>query len=271
MSRITASLHQRVVDILRQAATRIVMPRFQRLQHGDVQEKAKDELVTVADHESEAFIGAQLLDALPGSRVIGEEACAADASRLDGMRQGRVWLVDPLDGTANFVAGGVDFALMAALLDDGVAIGAWILHPVSGDVWTAELGAGAFCNGHRVQTTRSSRPAHELHGAVLTRFLPPELRERIQARAHRVAHCGSGMRCAGAEYPAIARDLQQFALFWRTLPWDHVPGALLLGEAGGHVARLDGSPYRAGDEVKGLLAAGTRAEWETVRAALLEE
>ncbi|HET6603961.1 MAG TPA: inositol monophosphatase family protein [Xanthomonadaceae bacterium] len=269
MPTVPSALHDRVIDILRSAADEAVMPRFRRLREAEVIEKAKDELVTVADRDAEALITRRLLDAWPGSRVVGEEACAADPAVADDLDRGWVWLVDPLDGTANFVAGEPTFALMAALLCDGEAVGSWILDPVNGVSWRAELGAGAFRDSDRVYTTAAARAANELSGAVLTRFLPPDLRTSIEARRTNVAACLPGMRCAGIEYPAIVRDTQQFALFWRTLPWDHVPGALLLTEAGGRVARLDGSPYRASDGHKGLLAAGHPAAWETVREALL--
>ena len=64
-------------------------------------------------------------------------------------------------------------------------------------------------------------------------------------------------------------EMTPLAVFWRTLPWDHVPGALLLSEAGGFVARWDGTPYRAGDPTKGLLAAGSEDAWREVQRALL--
>jgi fructose-1,6-bisphosphatase/inositol monophosphatase family enzyme len=77
-----------------------------------------------------------------------------------------------------------------------------------------------------------------------------------------------GLRCAGFEYPAVASAEEHFAVFWRTLPWDHAPGALVLAEAGGHVARLDGRPYRPAEKGAGLLVAQNRAVGESVRRGL---
>lgn len=255
-----------VSEILQSAADAVILPRFRKLAAGDVIEKAKDEVVTIADREAEQLIEAALSKLLPGSRVVGEEACAADATLLQRLAHGAVWLVDPLDGTANFVAGRPVFASMVALLRDGEAVGAWIFNPVTREHWRAERGGGTWCNGTAMRCRPSPGPQR---GAVLTRFLPPELRERIEARRDRVGEMLPGQRCAGVEYPAIVRDEQQFAMFWRTLPWDHVPGTLLLTEAGGHVARLDGSPYRAADDIRGLLSAASKEQWERVRAALL--
>ena len=263
-----AMLPAAVSDILQSAADIAILPRFRKLTAGEVIEKAKDEIVTIADREAEQLIEAQLLKLLPGSRVVGEEACAADPHLLERLDNGDVWLVDPLDGTANFVAGRPVFASMVALLRDGEAVAAWVFNPVTRDHWQAERGGGTRHNGVAVQCRPSPGP---LRGAVLTRFLPADLRERIEARRDRVGEMLPGLRCAGVEYPALITNEQQFALFWRTLPWDHVPGTLLVTEAGGHVARLDGTPYRAADDTRGLLAAASKAQWDAVRDALLAD
>jgi fructose-1,6-bisphosphatase/inositol monophosphatase family enzyme len=85
--------------------------------------------------------------------------------------------------------------------------------------------------------------------------MPPEVRRRVETALGMVEPLAKLM-CSGAEYPAIALGERHASLFWRTLPWDHVPGALFLEEAGGHVSRLDGSPYRGGPrEGEGLIIA----------------
>lgn len=266
---ISDALFDEVLPLLAEAAQQAVMPRFRRLREGEVIQKAKDELVTVADREAEVLIERGLRALLPGSRVVGEEACAANPSLLDDLDHGVAWLVDPLDGTANFVAGRPVFATMAALLRDGEAVGAWVLNPVSGERWAAQRGGGCQRNGVRVRVPDAAVPLAQARGAVLTRFLPPELRERVDSGRGRVGECLPGLRCAGVEYPAIITGQQQFAMFYRTLPWDHVPGTLLLQEAGGHAARYDGSPYRVADGGAGLLNAVDEATWRGVRDALV--
>ncbi|MBL0729515.1 inositol monophosphatase family protein [Piscinibacter sp. HJYY11] len=263
------SVFDHVLPLLAEASERAVMPRFRQLREGDVIEKAKDEIVTVADREAEALIERGLLALWPGSRVVGEEACAANPALLQGLDRGVVWLVDPLDGTANFVAGRPVFAVMASLLVEGEAVGAWVLNPVSGERWRAQRGSGCFCDGQRMQVPAERVPLHEARGAVLTRFLPAGLRQQVEAKLGRVGEALPGARCAGVEYPAIITGRQQFAMFYRTLPWDHVPGTLLLQEAGGHVARYDGRAYRAADDGLGLLSAVSEPLWRAVWGALL--
>src|SRR5262245_63225070 len=101
------------------------MPRFGKLEPGDVSSKAPGEPVTVADREAESALAAGLTALRPGSVVVGEEAVSADPSLLGRLRQpGEVWVIDPIDGTANFAAGREPFALMVALLRDTVTVAA---------------------------------------------------------------------------------------------------------------------------------------------------
>lgn len=88
---------------------------------------------------------------------------------------------------------------------------------------------------------------------------------------HGVRRGHPGRHAAGIEYPDIAEGALDFILYWRTLPWDHAPGSLLVAEAGGVSARLDGSPYRpeAPGGEDGLLVAADPECWERTRDILL--
>ena len=254
---------------MREAAQEVILPRFERLQRHEVEEKSPGEIVTVVDRLVERQLSAQLRALLAGSLVVGEEAVAADPALLQHLDDQLVWLVDPLDGTANFVAGDPRFAVMIALLRSGETIGSWLLDVPNDRLARAELGAGAFLDDRRISRSILSRSIGELRGAVLTRYMPVELRKRIELAPVSVGELLPGMRCAGLEYPAVASGSQHFALFWRTLPWDHAPGALFLVEAGGRAARLDGRPYRPVDGRQGLLAAADGDIWTKVSRSLL--
>lgn len=262
-------MHDRVAAILREAAAEAILPRFRALAAHEVEEKTPGELVTVADREAEAVIARRLAALLPGSSVIGEEAAELRPELLDRVADGAVWLVDPLDGTANFVEGSARFAVMVALLRDGAPVAAWILDPVPDRLAAAEAGAGAFLDGMRLSAPAEPPGADGLRCALMTRFLPPSLRAHVEGRLERLAEALPGYRCAGHEYLAIARGGHHGAFFWRTLPWDHAPGALLLAEAGGRAAHPDGSVYHPGARRPGLLAAQNPEAWDQTRAALL--
>jgi fructose-1,6-bisphosphatase/inositol monophosphatase family enzyme len=184
------------------------------------------------------------------------------------LRSERAWLVDPLDGTANFIAGSADWAVMVALLVNGDAALAWIWQPVAGRMYVAERGSGASCNGAALKVESTDRADGKLRGAVLTKFLPPAIADSVRRNSSRFGAISKGRYCAGVEYPAVIAGEQDFALFWRTLPWDHVPGALLLQEAGGVARRPDGAPFLPFGEGDGLLIASGESAWSSARRLL---
>ena len=257
--------------LMRHAAASAILPMFRRLGDSDVEEKAPGEVVTVADRRAEQILDAGLRRLRPDSVVVGEEGVAADPTVLDRLRgPGEVWLVDPLDGTANFAAGREPFAVMVALLRAGVIEASWILDPVADTLTVAQAGVGAYLNGVAVRARSDAPPVASLRGAVMLRFLPPELRDVVRAGGRHLGLVLPGQHCAGREYTDVVAGRQQFALFWRTLPWDHAPGALLVQEAGGVARRLDGSAYDPTDGRAGLLVAVNEGIWTSVHAALLD-
>jgi fructose-1,6-bisphosphatase/inositol monophosphatase family enzyme len=261
---------ERVTDLIRRTATEVILPRFQALHSGDVEEKSPGELVTIADREAEALLTKGLMALLPGSVVLGEEAAAMQPELYRRLTEDTpLWLVDPLDGTSNFVEGKPCFSVMVALLRGGETVASWMLDPLTNKIAVAEKGSGAYLGGARLVAPRATPATDALRGAVLTRFLPPVLRAEIEGRAHRIQTILPGLRCAGHEYPAIATGEQHFALFWRTEPWDHAPGALFMTEAGGWIARLDRTPYSPVHQGTGLLVAQNEETWYAVESALL--
>ncbi len=156
-----SALIARVGELMRRAADQAILPRYRRLQQSEVEEKSPGEVVTVADRDCERLLTRELLELYPGSRAVGEEACAVNPNSLGNLGEGVVWLVDPLDGTSNFAAGRGPFAVMVALLKNGTCVASWMLDPLGGSLCTAELGSGAFRDGSRVMAEpwhASSRP-----------------------------------------------------------------------------------------------------------------
>jgi fructose-1,6-bisphosphatase/inositol monophosphatase family enzyme len=260
-----------VAELIREVAATIVLPRFRRLAEDEVQQKSPGDVVTIADQEAERALTAGLIRLLPGSMVVGEEAVAADQDVLRRMDdRGAVWIVDPLDGTNNFAAGKTPFAVMVALLRGGEPVASWILDVPAGRMAIAEAGGGASVDGVRVKTRTDDPGPAAMRGTLARHYFPTRLREQVNAHADRFAQVTNGHHCAGYEYPSVAGDEQQFAMFWRILPWDHVPGALFLSEAGGTVRHIDGSAYRPVDSERGLLVAPNPDIWETVRSTLFD-
>ena len=259
-----------VADALRQAAEQAIVPRFRALEQSAVFEKSPGDWVTDADHEAEELITRALTALTPGTPIVGEEASAADPTLLEeGGRHDAVWVLDPLDGTKSFIAGSPDFATMCALVREGEAVASWIWQPMHGQLFTASRGGGAFAGG-----TRLSRPEPpsglppSWRGVLRTRYMPAALRDQALAGFESSGLVHESVTAAGVVYPLAATGALSHALYWRTLPWDHAPGALLAQEAGLVVARLDGAPYRPWDGRFGLLTAVGPEVWDTVRGAL---
>ncbi|MFI5890477.1 inositol monophosphatase family protein [Actinoplanes sp. NPDC051513] len=261
-----------VADLIREVAATIVLPRFRHLAAADIHQKSPGDMVTIADQESERALTRGLTALLPGSAVVGEEAVAADPRVLERVGDdGAVWIVDPVDGTNNFAAGKTPFAVMVALVQSGELAASWILDVPGDHLTVAEAGAGAYRDGVRVKTRTDDPGAARLRGVVARHYLPPRLREVANANFGKLGEVTNGHHCAGYEYPAVATDEQQFAMFWRILPWDHAPGSLIIREAGGTALHLDGTPYRPTDSERGLLVAPNDDVWHTVRDTLFPD
>lgn len=262
------TVREDVARLMREVAEAVVLPRFRALSAHEIVEKSPGEIVTTADREAELRLHDGLARILPEARIVGEEACDERPELLDDIGSGLVWLVDPLDGTANFAAGRTPFGMMVALVADGDPVAGWMLDPSSGRMCEAVRSAGATIDGRLVRTRPSvdARPV----AALATQFMTERRRARVHAAAERRYALEPIPRCAAESYPRLVSGRNDVALFQRILPWDHAAGVLFLTEAGGHAAHWDRSPYRIGSGAPGLLVAASRAHWEVAATALLD-
>jgi fructose-1,6-bisphosphatase/inositol monophosphatase family enzyme len=238
-------LDAEIRDLLRFAAERSMMPRFRALAEDEIEMKGQDDPVTVVDRE-------------------GEEAVAADASVMDKL-SGACWIIDPLDGTANFTEGKEPFGIIIALADSGMTVAGWLYDPHKDRLCHARKGEGAFIDGERISAkdTGQTPPI----AAISRLFLDDEERAEVDAKIAPYYTLTDIPRCAAEQYPRLALGENDISTFQRTLPWDHAAGALWLNEAGGKVARFDGSDYRVDEpERKGLLGASSSNLWEAFAA-----
>jgi len=264
-----------VALLLRAAARTEIMPRFRNLGAGEIQVKSGPlDLVTVADEAAERMITAGLRRMFPGCVVVGEEATAVDRSLLGRIADAELsFVVDPIDGTANYAAGLPLFGCMAAAIVRGEVVASVILDPVGDDVAWALRGGGAWIEtpGGPGQPLRVAAPAAPaaMSGGCSWRYLPDGFPAVARWNLSRVA-ASFDLRCAAHQYRMLAAGHCHYMLFGHMMPWDHAPGWLLHQEAGGHSARLDGTPYTPTETTGGLLCAPDSASWTALRSALLE-
>ena len=234
-----------VEEAVRKAAAAEIMPRFRRLADHEVDRKSgPHDLVTDADRLTERYLTDVLGRLLPGSVVVGEEAVHADPEVYAAIQgDAPVWIVDPVDGTRQFVHGDPGFCTLVALARRGVLLASWTYLPASDQLATAVRGQGAFLDGERLHAG-SPDPGRDLQVATSHPDYTTDAQKRallglwtdgVAPRA-----CGS----AGLEYLAVARgELDALAFSWEAA-WDHAAGILLVEEAGGAHLTPTGEPFR---------------------------
>ncbi|WP_026926816.1 inositol monophosphatase family protein [Granulicoccus phenolivorans] len=250
-----------VLDLLRDVADEVVRPRFRKLATDEIAEKNPGDFVTIADRESEDRIEAALRAAYPQAVIVGEEATAADPGLLTGLAHAEhAFVIDPIDGTKNFVNGKDDYAVMVGEVQRGETVRGWIWQPEHQVAYVAEKGAGARRNGEPLHV--GTRDRQTISGATSHR------RWIGQQPAGVAQPIGLTWLCCGVDYPKLIEGAVDFILYRGMKPWDHVPGTLLLTEAGGVARSFDGEDYRAVSHVPPLLAAADAEIWELARAGL---
>lgn len=254
------ALYRQVATLMETVAAEIVLPRYQNLAAEEIEEKAADDYVTIADKESEIRLHEGLSKILPEAGVVGEEAVAADPTVMDNVGNGLQWIIDPIDGTGNFAAGRAPFGIMVGLVDNGVIQAGWILDPLTGRMCHAALGGGAYIDEERIaaKETGADKPI----AALAVYFLTVEQRAEIAVKAEGKLTLVDIPRCAAEQYPRLVLGTNDVSLFERSHPWDHAAGALLLNESGAKLARRDGTPYIIGDNKRGLLGASSHRMWD---------
>jgi fructose-1,6-bisphosphatase/inositol monophosphatase family enzyme len=258
----------KVAALIRAAAAEHILPFFEKLEAGQIEEKGPGDLVTIADLRTEQALTPLLRDLMPGSSVVGEEAASKDGAVFDRLAgEGDVWVIDPVDGTANFAAGLPLFACMVAFIRRGQVIASWIYDPVKDIMAVAASGSGAFSNGTRITVAPPVVPG-QMSGAVAVQSGNRQLVRKIAGRSNLVGSVFS-FRCAGQEYLALSTGRAHFALYHRLMPWDHAPGYLLHREAGGYGRRLDRSDYTPRLHDGGLLLTPDEASWNALHAVLI--
>ncbi|HLB53937.1 MAG TPA: inositol monophosphatase family protein, partial [Gemmatimonadales bacterium] len=199
-------------------------------------DKGHHDWATEVDYHAESLIGEILRAGAPGSRIVGEE------SSPELQQEGLVWIVDPLDGTTNFLHGYPQYAISIAAAKDGVLEAGVVLDITRECCYGAMRGRGAWCGGTRLRVSRNEDPGRALLGTGFP-FKHLDMLDRYLEQFRRLLPATSGIRRTGS----AALDLADVAMgrldgFWELMlaPWDLAAGVLLVREAGGVVTDLAG-------------------------------
>jgi fructose-1,6-bisphosphatase/inositol monophosphatase family enzyme len=263
-----------VLALLRKVSAEQIMPKWRHLDAEDVRTKSGPlDPVTVADEAAETALGAGLHMLFPQADIIGEESVAKDRNLLKRLREpGPVWVIDPIDGTANFASDLPLFGVMLALVEADTVLAGFIHDPVGDDTGVAIAGEGAWMvardDSRKRMKVAAPAPLKNMTGSLSWRYMPQPMRGHILSHLDQLAAV-TDFRCAAHQYRQIAAGHCHVQLFRRLYPWDHAAGFLLHREAGGYAKRFDGSDYLPSEIDGGLLLTPDEASWHAVAKVFL--
>lgn len=245
---------QKIIEIVHQSGKILLSATdIDRKTHA---KEGKGNFVTEYDSAVQAVLREKLLALLPEAVFYGEED---DADKTD-VHQGYAFIVDPIDGTANFTRGYNASCISVALAKDGKPMIGVVYNPYAQETFTAERGKGAFLNGKPIHTSDRDLA----HGLILFGTAPysEELARKSFETAYYYFSRAEDLRRSGS----AAIDLCSLAcgraeLFFEMLlcPWDYAAGALIVEEAGGIVSDFDGNPVTY-DKKQTVVARAPRVE-----------
>lgn len=206
--------------------------------------KGEVDLVSEADRASERLLVEGLLEAFPEDAILGEEGGVA------GSPEGRFrWVLDPLDGTTNFVHGLPYFAVSVGLTVGDEPVAGVILVPPTGELYVGVVGSGATRDGAPMEVNSTADLGHAL---VATGF-PYDRRERatdlVAVVARAIEQARAVRRCGAACLDLIGVASGVFGGFWEEglAPWDLAAGVAIVRAAGGQVTGFEGAPFQLQD------------------------
>jgi len=222
------------------AAGHVLLRHFERLDTLNIVTKTRMDYASEADEQAELAIIKKLRQEYPDHAILGEEGGAQPGAR-GGSRY--TWVIDPLDGTSNYLRGFPHWCVSMALCEDGEPAHAVIFDPLRNELFTATRGGGAFLNERRIRASERAG----LSGALIATGFSPRERARAAAQLdciNTLLDEAEDIRCTGSS----ALDLAHIACarldgsFEAGLqPWDIAAGVLLVREAGGRVGDFNGA------------------------------
>lgn len=212
-------------------AGKILTNNFRKIADSDIREKEKNDYLTFVDEQAEKTIIEIIHNQFPSHSILAEESGSQ-------MRNGdHCWIIDPLDGTTNFINGIPVFAVSIALQVDRELVCSVVLDVMQNDIYSAESGKGAFLNGENIRVSKNE----SLQGSLLATGFPFKNKSKLDSYMNCFKdifnHCGGARRLGAAAIDLAYVASGRFDAFWEIglKPWDIAGGELLITEAGGKV------------------------------------
>ena len=246
-----------IKSILFDLSKKFILPMYRNLKNTDVMKKKNNDLVTSVDLQVEEELNNILCKLLPNSLFVGEEKFSNTLNIFDSYLEKKYcWTVDPIDGTTNFVQGKEKFAVMIALSFRDQILQSWIYKPLTEELCCAIKGGGTLYNEKKINIV-SSLSLHKTKGSISSKYWDENyinIMKNIQNNFAEVKSYG----CIGFEYIDMANNVRDFAILSKLSPWDHLPGILIIREAGGFDSYFDNEMYNHLLQKKNLVVAANR-------------
>lgn len=205
----------------------------------NIESKAnRNDLVTNIDKETEQFFIGKIKSTYPEHRILGEEGFGDELKSMDGI----VWIIDPIDGTMNFIHQQRNFAISIGVYENGIGKLAYIYDVVHDELYFAKKGEGAFLNGERIQPLRKVKTDEAIIALnatwlVTNKHLDHHLMSSLVRKVRGVRSYGS----AALEMVYVATGRLDAYISPRLAPWDYAAGKLMVEEVGGKVSTFEGN------------------------------
>jgi len=248
-------------SLVRDIAREEILPRYLKSARN---RKADGTLFTEADLESQRRFSEALPQLIPGP-VLGEEMTAEEQARLWSEGRRGLWCIDPIDGTTNFANGIPFFAVSIAYLVDHEPRFGVVYNPITDESFYAAQGAGAYLNGAELPLRPAATQLADAVAGVDFKRISHHLSDELAARPPYYSQRNFGS--SALEWCFVAAGRLDVYIHGGQMLWDYAAGRLILAEAGGEAAALDGGSLMAGPAVKrAVVAAASPAlftEWRT--------
>ena len=217
---------------------------FARLSSLPISEKGPSDFVSSADLDAQARITAELATAFPSYGFLVEEEMPAKVDASDAR-----FIIDPLDGTTNFLRGIPHFVVSIAFESSGEIVAGVVLNPMTSELFWAEKDGGAWLGGRRIGVSSTTTTAHAIVGTGIPHLGRPEHALFLSSLAKIMPEVAGLRRLGSAALDLAYVAAGRFDMFWERglSPWDVAAGQLLVREAGGIVTKCNGAPIRLGD------------------------
>lgn len=245
--------------VVADVSNRVAIPKYKNLRPDEISEKDRNDYVTSVDFEIQQSLINSLKEHYPNSIFISEEMqhhySAKEIKELSKTQH--VWIIDPLDGTGNFVKGNPNFRSVVALIQDGEPKASWIHSPLNNETLCALSGEGSWelRSGKEINVNQNESKTNE----VLD--VNSNVKE-IYNEDYKIRN----LHCRSATYGAMAQGKIDGAVFTKELKWwDHIPGTLLHKEAGGVNAMINGEDYGLETTSRNLISANSPTLWRDLQ------